>query len=271
MAIKVVVNSLDEVPEALHSFYTKIGDEYVLDADDKDFKSKLSEFRNNNIELKKKLSDSEQMQQKIAEMQEQLKNYDGIDAEKAREALEKLQNIEDQKLIDAGKLDELLHQRTERMRGDFQGQIEALTKSLEEANNSAKNYRQRLEEVVIDNSLQQAVSQVATVRKGAMQDILARGRGVWALDDNGSPVPIDSEGNTMYGKDGEKPISMSEWAQALVQEAPYLFEGNVGGGAGGGSGGNEGAGQVSAKDQDSINSNIEAIAAGKIEVSGLGG
>lgn len=267
MALKVVVKSLDEVPEALQSFYTQVGEEFVLDADDKDFKDKINEFRNNNIDLKKKLNIAQETENELASLREQMKSFEGVDPEKAKEAMEKMQKIKEKQLIDAGQIEELVHQRTERMRSDYDGQVKAIQQSLEEKSTSEVALKGRLTEVVIDNSLQRAVSAVATVRKGAMQDVLARGKSVWALDDDGKPTPYGADGNVMYGKDGKAPISMEEWSQTLAQSAPYLFEGNAGGGADGGGGGGGSDSNVDIRDQDALNSNLEGIAAGTVNVS----
>ena len=44
------------------------------------------------------------------------------------------------------------------------------------------------------------------------------------------------------GKDGVAPMTLDEWVDAQVSEAPHLFESNAGGGAAGtGSGGGAGA------------------------------
>ena len=71
-----------------------------------------------------------------------------------------------------------------------------------------------------------------------MDDFLGRARNVFKLV-NGVPTALDVDGKTVrYGKDGVTPMSLEEWADAQVQEAPHLFESNVGGGApGSGSGG----------------------------------
>lgn len=268
MALKVVVKSLDEVPEALRDQYTLVGDEYVLDTDDADYKTRIAEFRNNNIDLTRRLSETGEKGKKVDELQAMLAGYEGLDPEKARAALETMQKIDEQKLIDAGKMDEVLAQRTTRMVSDFEGQISALNKSLEEERKSGGVYKEKLSTVVIDNSLQSAVGAVATVRKGAMQDILSRGRNVWSLNEDGTPVPTGSDGKVMYGKDGKSTLSMEEWAQSLVDEANYLFEGSKGGRAGGGMGKStsQSAEVVSVQDQSRLNDNIEDIASGKVSV-----
>ena len=59
---------------------------------------------------------------------------------------------------------------------------------------------------------------------------------------------------------------MKEWAETLVLDAPYLFEGSAGGGSGGGRGDGGTVKRVAQNDQEAINSNLEGIAAGKVEV-----
>lgn len=266
MALKVVVKSLTEVPEALREHYTQVGDEYVLDADDKDYKSKIGEFRDNNIDLKRKLEDAAKTEQELSKLREAVKQFDGVDPEKARAAMEKMQQIEEQKLIEAGQIDQLLAQRTEAMRRDYDGKIDAMTKALEDAKASSTSYQSKLEEVVIDNALQMAVSEAGVVRKGAMRDVISRGRDVWRLSEDGNPQPLNKEGKVMYGKDADRPMTMTEWAQGLLKDAPYLFEGTAGGGAGGSSNESVPEGSISRSDSDAINQNIEAIAAGKVNL-----
>jgi len=267
MKLKAKITSLSEVPEAYHDLYTQVGDEWVLDLDDTDYKAKLSEFRDNNIDLRKKAERATETETKLAALTTQLKQFEGVDPEKARVALEQLQALEDKKLIDSGKIDELLAQRTDRMRQEHDAQLKAALTARDDAAKEAKQFRGKLSEVVIDNSLQQSIGSVATVRKGAMQDVISRGRGVWQLSDEGKPIPKKADGSVMYGKDGEHPISMEEWGQVLLAEAPYLFEGNAGGAAAGNNdGGDSGGGKVLSNDLRAIGDNLEAIADGSVEV-----
>jgi len=268
MSLKIVIKSLDEVPEALQEHYSKVGDEYVLDADDKDYKLRINDFRDNNISLTKKADLMDDMTSKLAVLQEAMKGYDGIDAEQAREALTKMQAIEDKKLIDSGDLDKLLGQRTDRMRQDYEGKTTALEKLVETLTGDRDTFKNKLTEVTIDSSLQRAVSEVAIPRQGAMRDILSRGKDTWSLNDEGNAVPRGGDGNVIYGTDGKKALSMTEWAQGLLQEVPHLFEANSGGGAGGNTNQNKGTeGVVDSSDQDAINNSIAAIAAGEVTVA----
>lgn len=268
MKLRAVYKTLEEVPEQFRDLYTKVGEDFVLDVDDSDFKTKISEFRDNNLSLRKQVEDAASSEERLKQMQDKLSLYGDMDPEEAKKALEDLQQVKDKKMLDEGKIEELFAERTERMRADYGSKIEALEKALDSVKTSEAGIREKLHKTVIDTSLQNAVSNVATVRKGAMQDILSRGRGVWMLDDEGNPVPRSDDGKVMYGPDPAKPITMEEWAQGLVLDAGYLFEGSKGGGAGGGMDDSGAEGYVDVADSRAVSDNLEQIASGEIKVTG---
>jgi hypothetical protein len=267
MALKLTVKTLDDVPEQFRSLYVKVGDEFVLDTDDGGYKKKLSEFRDTNIELRTQLEQGATTAEELTALQVKFKTFEGMDAEAAREALEQMQAMKDKKLIDAGKIDELLADRTERMRADYDSQVTAALTARDAAIKKESVATGKLSAVVIDNAIQSNVSGVATVRKGAMFDILNRAREVWKLDDNGTPVPYKGDGTVMYGKDGENALTMGEWAQGLRAECGYLFEGNAGGGAGGNDDEHGNVTIVNRGDTDAMSNNLEGIAAGTVRVA----
>ena len=95
----------------------------------------------------------------------------------------------------------------------------------------------RLTAVQVD----QGVVTVATkrgLRPTAIPDITARARTVFRLVD-GAPRAYEADGQTVrVGKDGITPMTLDEWVEQQVADAPHLFESNAGGGAAGnGSGG----------------------------------
>jgi len=258
MALKKTVKSLDEVPEAYRGEYQEIGGIYVLNLDGDDFSSKLGEFRDNNINLMKE-------KQELENRLNQYKEFDGLDPEAARNALAELQKQQDQKMISEGKLEELLLQRTEKMRSDYDGKLESYTNQLDKFKAKSDMFENRYKSTVIDAQIQNAVSEVASVRPGAMTDVLSRARGVWNIDDEGNLVPM-RDGKVMYGKDGKDPISMNEYAQSLYHEANYLFEPNSGGNSSGNRDGGINGETVDANDSQAINSNLVDIASGKVQV-----
>ena len=95
----------------------------------------------------------------------------------------------------------------------------------------------RLSALLID----QAVVTEATkrgLRPTALTDITARARMTFKLVGG---VPQAFDGDTLrVGRDGASPLTLAEWVDALVSDAPHLFEANAGGGAAGS--GSRGAG-----------------------------
>ena len=199
----------------------------------------------------------------------EVKKYEGIDPEAAREAATKLQELEDQKLIDANQIDELVAKRTERMRLDAETKYTALLEANQTLEARAANSETELHARMVENKIAAAVGGVGTVRKGAMEDILSRAKSVWRLDDDLNLVAMKGE-SAVYGTDGKTPLSPEEYATSLLQEAPYFFEGNSGSGAGGndddkGQGGN--GTTIAAGDKTAFGANLEAIASGKVQVA----
>ena len=62
---------------------------------------------------------------------------------------------------------------------------------------------------------------------------------------NGAPRAFENDGTTVrYGRDGVTPMTLEEWVDAQVADAPHLFESNAGGGAAGNpAGGGTGSGR----------------------------
>lgn len=221
MKRKLTGEEYEKLSEEVQGLYKKEGDgNYYLDVegeseDLKAEKEKVKEFRANNITLQKRIEEFE-------------KKYKGIDPDKVKELEQKFQDIEDKKLLEEGEIDKLVEQKTERMRLDYEAQIEALTKDNEKLSTDIRGLQERLSSEIIDSGITKAISNVGTVRKGAMQDIINRGRQVWKLDEDNNPVARKADGTPLYGKDPKKLLSFEEWAEGLVKDAAYLFEPNEG-------------------------------------------
>ena len=258
---KITAKDFEALEEGLKGFYTKAtdGDDYFLQVEGDEDKQKLKEFRDKNNELLKK----------HAEISEKLKPFEGLDADAAREALQKMQGLADKKLIEEGKIDELIGKRTERMKAEYEGQVKKLTEALEASNVKNSKYKERLNKEIIDARLSAAVSNVGTVRKGAMPDILRRGRNEWKLDEDGNPVPYDSDGNVRYGSDAKTVMKTSEWAAELAQTAPFFFEDTRGAGGQGNKGkssSNVGDKVIDSSDKVAFGQNLDKIADGTVKV-----
>lgn len=240
MALKFVLDSLDGLEEAHAALYTKHTDgKYYLDVEGAVSKSKVDEFRDNNIELKKQI-------------EEMTDKYGNIDIDKYNELMKKAADDDGKKRITMDRVDEIVAERTQKMREEHQNQVEALTGN----NNTLKS---QLDGLLIDGAIRNAAVE-AKVRPGALEDVVLRANRTFKVVD-GKAVAHDEKGNVVYGKDGSNPLSPSEWLNGLKKSADHLFETSSGGGAGGGD--NRGSGGAGGPGKDTSNmSSLQKIASG---------
>jgi hypothetical protein len=217
MQLKTKFKTREEIPAELQPHYIEQAGEWVLDHDGK---TKLDEFRQNNITLTN-----------------QLKKFEGIDPDAVRQLADDKRKLEEAAQIKAGEVDKVIESRLKAARADWDkthGVVVAERDTL----------TSRLTAIQID----QAVVTEATkrgLRPTALPDITARARMSFKLV-NGVPQAFEADGQTArHGRDGVSPMTLAEWVDALVSDAPHLFEANAGGGAAGS--GSGGAGNRSVK------------------------
>jgi hypothetical protein len=231
MALKTVLDSLEGVPSELHKLYVQKDGKYVLDAEGIEDVSGLKSA------LERKKQEAADAKKAAKELKEQLESL-GMEPDEIKAIIADHQKAKDKKLIDEGKVDEIVTTRVA-----------------------------KLSEVLIDSALKD-VAVKAKVRSTAMEDVLLRGKRIWTLKEN-QPVALNGE-EAIFGKDG-KPISMLEWVNELQTSAPHLFEGSSGGGANGsggnGGGGNGGMKLFSAASPNAIGENLAAFAKGEARLT----
>jgi hypothetical protein len=220
MALKLKYKTKDEVPAELQSIYVERDGEFALDVDGVVDKAKHDEFRAANVALKKELED-------------QKKRFEGIDPDEVRKLAEEKLKLEEAQQLKLGEVEKVLETRLKTAKADWEKQFSAVTAERDSLNG-------RLTAIQID----QGVTTVATkkgLRPTAIPDITARARTVFRLA-NGAPTAFETDGRTVrVGKDGITPMTLEEWVDTQVADAPHLFESNSGGGAAGdasGGGGN---------------------------------
>ena len=242
MTLKAVIDDISAVPEALRAFYTPHDGHYALAVEGLVPKARLDEFRDNNIKL---------VQERDALRQQ----FDGIDPEKARALLARAQKEHDKRLVDAGTIDELVAQRVEAMRADYEARLSG------EAEKS-QAMQSRLETLLIDGAIRDAAAK-AGIRPSAIEDVLLRGRTIFKLLE-GKAVPMQGD-DVLYSKTGEA-MTMDEWLNSLVGHAPHLFEPNRGAGAAGGAASALGQKYIEAGDVNGFLSNLADIARHNLRV-----
>src|ERR1035437_788323 len=211
MPLKFKYTTKQEIPAEHQSLYVERDGAWLLDADGVVSQTKLDEFRQNNIALTN-----------------QLKKFEGIDPDAVHQLADDKRKLEEAQQLKAGEVDKVIEARLKTARAEWDK-----THGVVVAERDALTGR--LTAIQID----QAVVTEATkrgLRPTALTDITSRARTNFKLV-NGVPQAFEADGQTaQIGKDG--PMTLAEWVDALVSDAPHLFEATAGGGAAGyGSGG----------------------------------
>lgn len=251
MALSPKLTDLSGLPEGVAEFYSQNSEgTFELNVEGMVPKEQLDSFRANNLKLKQENDAITKAAQSI-----DIEEYKALKAKEQAQA--------DQQLIEAGKVDELVMARTERLRTDLEAQMKQFQTQANEAVERAAKAESERDSYLINTKLQQAAVS-AGVRDTAIPDVLNRAKQVWRIDpETKKPLPMHGD-QIMYGKKGNGAMSMDEWFSITEEEAPHLFKSSSGGGAAGGVG--PSGRRVSISDQEGLGYNLEGIASGKVQV-----
>lgn len=222
MPLKYKFKSREEIPTEHANFYVERDGVWVLDADGVVEKARLDEFRSTNVALAKERDELKQ-------------RFEGIDPDEVRKLAEEKRKLEEAQQVKAGEVDKVIDARLKAARSEWEKQHGAVVGERDALH-------ARLTAIQIDQAVVSEASKRG-LRATAIPDITARARNTFKLV-NGVPQAFDTDGQTArVGKDGFTPMSMTEWIDALVSDAPHLFESNAGGGAAGTASGGSGRAQ----------------------------
>ena len=189
-----------------------------LEGDDK----KLNDFRTNNKNLE-------------AQLAEVNKKFVNIDVDKYNSMVEKDKLIADKKLIDSGRVDELIQGRVDAVTDSFKTQLESIT-------NTNNMMRQRLSTSLIDSEITQQAATLGA-HASAIPDIVSRANNVFKLNDLDQVVAMNGE-KELFNNSGQ-PLSTKDFITGLTKDAPHLFQSSTGGNI---AGSNNIQGQASKRD-----------------------
>jgi len=218
MALKTKFKTREEIPAELQPHYIEQAGEWVLDHDGK---AKIEEFRAANIALNQQMADWK-------------KRFEGIDPDAVRQLAEDKRKLEEAQQIKAGEVDKVVAARLKAELDKIHAPVVAERDAL----------HGRLTAIQIDEAVSNEAAKRG-LRPTARPDITARARNTFKLV-NGVPQAFEADGHTLrVGHDGVSAMTLAEWVDALVSDAPHLFEANAGSGAVGSGGG--AAGSASAR------------------------
>jgi len=218
---KLTKNEYDALPEAKREDYRQEGEEWFLDAEGIEDVSGLKSALRKQQEENKKIKDEQRARADL---------YKDLDPEKAREAMKKLEELENKSLMDEGKFEELFAKRTEAMKRDHENQLTAVQKSLDGEKQRNGVLESQLSRTLINTELVRNAGDLKI--KSEFVDLLQlRAEKDWTLDEHGNPV-WKVNGEIKYGKDGQ-PATMQEYLGEIVKSRPTMLEPSSGGGANG--------------------------------------
>jgi hypothetical protein len=227
MPLKYKYSTKQEIPAEQCSLYVERDGAFYLDAEGVVDKVRADEMRDHNIELRKQI-------------ETHTSRFEGIDPDEHRRLLEEKRKLELQAQgHKPEEIDKIVTERLKTLKADWDKQFAAVTTERDSLNT-------RLTTIQIDQGVITAATKRG-LRPTAIPDITARARSVFKLV-NGVPQAFEADGKSVrYGKDGITPMTLEEWVDAQVSDAPHLFESNAGGGAAGNGGGAAAGSQRSVK------------------------
>ena len=205
----------DQIPSDHAAFYTERDGAWFLNTEGVVDASRFDDLRKQNSTLQQQLDEFG-------------KRFDGIDPDDVRAQLEQRRKLEEAQALKAGEFEKILESRARAQKAEFEKQLTTITGERDALN-------AKLTHVQIDQGVIVAGTKRG-LRPSAIPDLTARARNAFKLV-NGIPRAFETDGSTVRaGRDGITPMSLDEWVESQISDAPHLFEPSVGSGASGNSG-----------------------------------
>jgi len=216
-----------DIPEAIRDHYTDTGNgwQLQLEADEGPAVdlARYREMRDNNIKMKAQLEE-------LMNEQEQIRGQ-------YQTMLDKAQGEEEAQLLKSGQFDEVLERRTQAIKSEYQRQLEDLHQQREAAEADKAAARQRFGSVYLGEQLATALERKKLrLRPTARADLLTRAGSTFEPNDTLDKL-VAKDAVDGLGQE----LTIDDWLDRTVTEAPHLFDGGDGGGARPGGAGGGGA------------------------------
>jgi hypothetical protein len=194
-------------------------------------KAKLSEFRDNNINLTKKLAEVEGIGEQFNAFKKQ---FEGIDPEQVKSIQETQRKITEKELIDRGEIETVFSGRVEVLKSDFNGKLSAKDAELERLKGELYKVNKRIN---IDSAAAKSLAEnkINPVLHDAVYSMI---KDKFTLADDGAVVAYDDKGQILHGADGGN-LTIAGFVAGLdgYYKTPSSGGGSRGNDGGGGGGG----------------------------------
>jgi hypothetical protein len=224
MAIKAIVEKLDDVDERYRDLYSERNGKFELTG----------------VEGMKTQGDVDRLTAAAAKEREDHKGTKGVlksilGDRKAEEVLADLDALPALRLaaegkFDQSKVDELVNKTIATKTGPLQRTIEKLTKDLGERDTEIAGYKTKETTRTIHDSIREAVAKSTGFQGAALEDALIFGERHLTVDENGKVVTKDNVGVTPG-------VDATVWLGEMQERKPHWWGETKGGGASGNRGG----------------------------------
>ena len=219
MALELILDSVDTLPEAVRGLYVESEGKFKLDVagipDTTGLKTALDAERKAAKAANAKAADYE-------------KRFAGIDPEEVAALKAEREAMEEARLKSEGKLEEVTAKRLEKAKAEYQKMADDATAQRDAERARANNFEAK----VLASQIMGAATGKVHADPATMDVVAMLAKSVFSLNDNGDAVAFDQDGNVILGKDGKTPYTPSEWLDGLKETHKFLFPaGNTGGGS----------------------------------------
>jgi len=215
MALATELETLEDLPENLKSLYVEHEGKFVLDVDgglpDAGWRDKVHSL---NKENEKRRKEAQELQEKLS----------AVDIEEYNALKEKAAELEKERLLAAGKQEEVANKALEKLNAEHKKQLEAIKNETELAKSKINQYKIKALEGEISASINGA-----GFHEYCTDEVIEAAKKVFELDDNGNVVALDSDGLVIIGKDGKTPFSIKDWSNEIKEKKPQWLKSGIGG------------------------------------------
>jgi len=202
-----------------------------------DLASKVTEFRDNNIELSKKIEAADGVTTSLAELfpdTEDGTEYDFAGLQEELKALREVNTqVEDGKLTKTGDIDKAVDKRVNLLTTKYEKDVVAFQEKVANLNKIVETKEAQIRSNILNtaiNSLMQ--NEKIGFEPTAAEAIANKAASVFTVNDKGGLDAKDGDGNTLWGEDGQTTLTPIEWAsdEHLRKSNPWMYRPSVGAG-----------------------------------------
>ena len=197
--------------------------------------SKIKEFRENNIS-----GNQERDALKL-----EIEKFNGVLSEdqtlddflvELNALREVKKRVDDGEITEKDDIEKEVLNRMDAAKKQYEEQIALAKKEAKAAKEETLTAQDMFKNLTLDSVITREVTKPdSKMNPSALDDILVRAKRIYEVDANGKITP-KKDGVILYGSDGETPLSVTEFMDNLLEEAPHLGKQSVGGGAAGSGG-----------------------------------